>query len=154
MLDKIQRFFQQTLADPGNDTDTSTATLELATAALLFEVARADYHLDERELALLREQLGRRFSLDAAALDELMQLAGEEAEQAVDHYQFVSLIKQHYGYASRCELVRMMWTLALADGEAHHLEEHRIRRLADLLHVSHSDFIRTKLQAQDAASEG
>ncbi|WP_163557251.1 TerB family tellurite resistance protein [Halomonas sp. NO4] len=152
MLDRIQRFFQHALADP-DASDDAAPTLELATAALLFEVARADYHLDDSELALLRDQLGRRFGLSSDALEELLQMAGEEAEQAVDHYQFVSLVKQHYGYAERCELVRMMWTLALADGEAHHLEEHRIRRLAELLHVSHSDFIRTKLQAQDAAPE-
>ncbi|TFH86795.1 TerB family tellurite resistance protein [Billgrantia azerbaijanica] len=152
MLDRIQHFFQQALADPGTG-DTSAPTLELATAALLFEVARADYHLDERELSLLRDQLGRHFALAPDALDELMRLAREEAEQAVDHYQFVSLIKQHYGYPERCGLVRMMWTLALADGESHHLEEHRIRRLAELLHVGHSDFIRAKLQAQAVAGE-
>jgi len=152
MLDRIQHFFQQALADPGSGA-TPAPTLELATAALLFEVARADYHLDDRELALLREQLERHFALAPDALDELMLLAREEAEQAVDHYQFVSLIKQHYGYSERCDLVRMMWTLALADGEAHHLEEHRIRRLSELLHVSHSDFIRTKLQAQTVAGE-
>lgn len=152
MLDKIQHFFQQALADP--DAGAAAApTLELATAALLFEVARADYHLDDRELAQLREQLRRHFALEPQALDELMQLARDEAEQAVDHYQFVSLVKQHYGYAKRCDLVHMMWTLALVDGESHHLEEHRIRRLADLLHVSHSDFIRTKLQAQAEAAE-
>ncbi|PXX95260.1 TerB family tellurite resistance protein [Halomonas sp. LBP4] len=150
MLESIQRFFQQALAEP--DTAGGPApTLELATAALLFEVARADYHLDDSELALLRRQLQQRFALEDAALDELMSLAREEAEQAVDHYQFVSLAKQHYGYEQRCELVRTMWMLSLADGESHALEEHRIRRLADLLHVSHSDFIRTKLQVQNAA---
>ncbi len=47
----------------------------------------------------------------------------------------------------------MMWSLSLADGEPHHLEEHRIRRLAELLHVSHSDFIRAKLQVQEGAAD-
>ncbi len=144
MIDAIQRFFSEML-DAGERADAPAHTLELATAALLFEVARADYHLDDSEVALLRDQLRRRFGLEASALDELVQLAREEAESAVDHYQFVSLIKEHFDYAQRCELVRMMWSLSLADGEPHHLEEHRIRRLAELLHVSHSDFIRAKL---------
>jgi uncharacterized tellurite resistance protein B-like protein len=42
----------------------------------------------------------------------------------------------------------MLWELAYADGELDAHEEHRIRRLAGLLHVSHSEFIRTKLAAQ------
>ncbi|SEM14114.1 TerB family tellurite resistance protein [Halomonas daqiaonensis] len=152
MIDSIQRFFSEMMAD-GGGTEQAAPTLELATAALLFEVARADYHLDDSEVALLRDQLRRRFELADADLDELIHLAREEADSAVDHYQFVSLIKEHFDYAQRCELVRMMWSLSLADGEQHHLEEHRIRRLAELLHVSHSDFIRTKLQVQEGSAD-
>ncbi|MCL7939234.1 TerB family tellurite resistance protein [Halomonas sp. ATCH28] len=148
MIDSIQRFFNEMLAEGGGG-EAAAPTLELATAALLFEVARADYHLDDSEVALLRELLQRRFDLAEADLDELMRLAREEADSAVDHYRFVSLVKEHFDYEQRCELVRMMWSLSLADGEQHHLEEHRIRRLAELLHVSHSDFIRTKLRVQE-----
>ncbi|WP_104203479.1 TerB family tellurite resistance protein [Billgrantia saliphila] len=150
MLDTIQRFFQQALSEP-EGSDRSEPTLERATAALLCEVVRADYHTDEAELDALRPMLQRHFSLSDAEVEELMAMAREEVETSVDHYQFVSLIKQHYDYPQRCELVRMMWSLAHADGESHHLEEHRIRRLADLLHVSHSDFIRAKLQVQGEA---
>ncbi len=152
MLDTIQRFFHQALAEPKRSQD-AKPTLERATAALLCEVVRADYHNDQAELEALQHLLQRRFGLADAEVKELMQLAQEEVEQAVDHYQFVSLVKQHYDYPQRCELVRMMWTLAFADGETHHLEEHRIRRLAQLLHVSHSDFIRAKLQVQEQAGK-
>ncbi|MDI5920848.1 TerB family tellurite resistance protein [Halomonas sp. LR5S13] len=152
MIDSIQRFFSKMMAD-GGGTDPAAPTLELATAALLFEVARADYHLDDSEVALLRELLQRRFDLEDEDLDDLMRLAREEADSAVDHYQFVSLVKEHFDYGQRCELVRMMWSLSLADGEQHHLEEHRIRRLAELLHVGHSDFIRAKLQVQEGTAD-
>ncbi|MGM0984177.1 MAG: TerB family tellurite resistance protein [Pseudomonadota bacterium] len=153
MIDSIQRFFNDFMVTEAGGKSASAPTLELATAALLFEVARADYHLDDSEVALLRDQLRRRFSLEETDLDELLQLAREEAESAVDHYQFVSLVKEHFDYAQRCELVRMMWSLSLADGEQHHLEEHRIRRLAELLHVSHSDFIRAKLHVQEGTAD-
>ncbi|MEQ6917361.1 TerB family tellurite resistance protein [Halomonas aquatica] len=149
MIDAIQRFFSDFMA--GDDASSAAGpSLELATAALLFEVARADYHFDDSELALLRELLQRRFDLEETDLDDLMRLAREEAEWAVDHFQFVSLVKQHFDYGQRYELVRMMWSLSLADGEQHHLEEHRIRRLAELLHVSHGDFIRAKLAEEEA----
>ena len=152
MLDTIQRFFQQALAEPKRSPDPQP-TLERATAALLCEVMRADYHTDQAEIEALQQMLQRRFGLADAEVEELMQLAQEEVEQSVDHYQFVSLIKQHYDDTQRYELVRMMWTLAIADGETHHLEEHRIRRLAQLLHVSHSDVIRAKLQVQEQSGE-
>jgi len=148
VLTSIQRFFQQVLADPEEQED-EVHTLELAAAALLCEVMRADYRVDPAQLETLRELLMTHLHLEAEAVESLMAMAREEVEISVDHYQFVSLIKQHYGYGRRVELVRMMWVLALADGEHHHLEEHRIRQLADLLHVGHGDFIRTKLEAQE-----
>ncbi|WP_043526393.1 TerB family tellurite resistance protein [Litchfieldella xinjiangensis] len=151
MLDAVQQFFQRALANPANAEDRNL-TLELATAALLCEIVRADYHTSDAELGTLRALLMRRFGLSDEAVGELMALAEQEAEDAVDHYQFVSLVKEHYGYEERVELVRMMWQLAFSDNELDTFEEHRIRRLAGLLHVSHGDFIKTKLDVQSHAT--
>jgi uncharacterized tellurite resistance protein B-like protein len=41
-------------------------------------------------------------------------------------------------------VVEAFWRVAFADQELHHYEEHVIRRLADLIHVPHSDFIAAK----------
>ncbi|MCG7598767.1 TerB family tellurite resistance protein [Halomonas sp. McH1-25] len=147
MLDAIQQFFNRTLAP--QDGAQRALTLELATAALLCEVVRADYQTGAAEIEALRDMLRTRFALDRAAVDELMDLAAEEADQAVDHFQFVRLVNEHYGYADKVELVELMWRLAYADDQLDALEEHRIRKLADLLFVRHSDFIRTKLRVQD-----
>lgn len=148
MLDTISNFFQRALAAP-EQRENQTLTLELATAALLCEVMRADYDQSDAERAALKHMLTTRYHLSESEVNELMALAEAEVDDAVDHYQFVSLIKEHYGYEQRFELVALMWQLAWADGSIDPLEEHRIRRLADLLHVSHSDFIRSKLQAEE-----
>lgn len=147
MLDAIQQFFNRALT-PQND-DQRVLTLELATAALLCEVVRADYQAETKELDALRSMLRKRFSLDHASVDELMTLAADEADQAVDHFQFVRLVNDHYDYADKVGLVELMWRLAYADDQLDALEEHRIRKLADLLFVRHSDFIRTKLRVQE-----
>lgn len=148
MLNAISDFFQRTLAQP-EQRENQTLTLELATAALLCEVMRADYDTSDAERAALRQMLVTRYRLSESDVEELMAMAEEEVEDAVDHYQFVSLVKEHYHYDQRCELVALMWQLAWADGSVDPLEEHRIRRLADLLHVSHRDFIRTKLITEE-----
>lgn len=152
MLQAISQFFQSTLSQP-EQRDNQALTLELASAALLFEIARADHDTSDAELEALRRMLLKRYQLSESDVDELMTLARDEVEDAVDHYQFVSLIKEHYGYDQRCELVALMWQLAWADGSVDALEEHRIRRLADLLHVSHSDFIRTKLITEERVNQ-
>lgn len=148
MIDAIQQFFNRALAAPDESKD-RPLTLELATAALLCEIVRADYQTEANELEALRVMLQTRFSLSLDAVDELMSLAEQEAEQSVDHFQFVRLVNEHYGYDDKVALVELMWQLAYADSALDPHEEHRIRKLADLLFVRHSDFIRTKLRVQE-----
>ena len=50
MLDAIQHFFQRALSVPETDGQRQV-TLELATAALLCEIVRADQRTDPAELA-------------------------------------------------------------------------------------------------------
>ena len=148
MLDTVQQFFQRVLAVPESD-GRDAVTPQLAVAALFSEVLRADYEVDPQELATLRRILMARFSMDETAADELIQQAQAQIEQAVDHFQYVSLLNERYSYDQRVELIAAMWRLSYADHELAALEEHRIRRLADLLYVTHSDFIRTKLTVQN-----
>lgn len=147
MMDAVTQFFQRALAEPSHSDD-EALTLELACAALLCEIMRADFVSSDEERAALRHMLVSRLSVSTADVDELMAMAEEKVDEAVDHYQFVHLINDHYDDVQRYELVKLMWQMAWADGEIDPQEEHRIRRLAGLLYVSHSDFIRAKLAAE------
>ncbi|WP_027966717.1 TerB family tellurite resistance protein [Halomonas halocynthiae] len=155
MIDSIQQFFRQAFDDQKTASSRRAGvSLELAAAALLCEVMRADYHQDDAETDLLRDTLSKRFKLSESAVADLMQLAQSKVESSVDHYQFVSLLNDHYSRDERYTLVVAMWRLAYADGELAPLEEHRIRRISALLHLSHSDFIRAKLQVVNARCAG
>ncbi|MBV2123299.1 MAG: TerB family tellurite resistance protein, partial [Candidatus Thiodiazotropha sp. (ex Ctena orbiculata)] len=47
-------------------------------------------------------------------------------------------------YEQKIQIIESLWQVAFADRQLHHYEEHVIRRLADLIHVSHGDFISAK----------
>ena len=57
MLANIQRFFQEMLAEGEGGAGLEAPSLELAAAALLCEVMRADYEVTPEELDTLRAQL-------------------------------------------------------------------------------------------------
>ena len=42
-----------------------------------------------------------------------------------------------------------MWRVALADDALSHYEEHLIRKVSELLYVTHNDFMVAKLTAQN-----
>jgi uncharacterized tellurite resistance protein B-like protein len=81
-------------------------------------------------------------------LDTLWQLAQEEARSATSLFQFTSLINSSYGYPEKIRLLHHMWEVAWADGRVDRYEEHLIRKVADLLYLSHGDFIRAKLASK------
>lgn len=151
MISAIKRFFESQLATQGNDSAQNREhRLRLASAALLFEVLKSDRHVDERETAALREILARDLELGSEELDNIVALAEEETRQAVSLYQFTRLINESYSYDERVQLIENMWRLALADDHLDMYEEQLIRRTADLIYVSHSDFIRTKLKVRSS----
>ena len=104
----------------------------------------ADHVFDERELATLEQHLHQKLAIPAAQIRELVELAKEESAQATSLHQFTQLIHQHCTSAEKFELLVSMWELAFADNELSKYEEYVIRKVADLIYVSHSEFIRAK----------
>ena len=145
---KIQQFFEQHLLAPHEHgaVDPDQA-LQIACAALLIEMTRADHNISNVEIDSLKRILRQHFALQAGEEDELIKLAEQERDNATDYFQFTSLINQHYSQQQKRQLVTRLWQLANADNHIDKFEEHLVRKLADLLHVPHAAFIRSKHKA-------
>ncbi|MEY1662114.1 TerB family tellurite resistance protein [Isoalcanivorax beigongshangi] len=113
--------------------------LEDAAAALLYEVARADGVLSDSEQQALSTRLVQLFGEPAASA---AQRGAELAEQEVDYFRLVQVLRDHWSAEQRAELVDAMWQIAAADGELSRDEEAVVRKVADLLYVSHSRMLR------------
>jgi uncharacterized tellurite resistance protein B-like protein len=129
--------------------DKTEHTIELATAALLSEVIRADNQIDEQEIAQFKRQLNQHFSLSDEELNALVSHGQSEAEQAVDLIQFTSVVNEKMGANERVRILKSMWEIAMADGNIDKFEEHTIRKVADLMHIPHSQYIKTKLSVTE-----
>ena len=144
MLDSLRNLFLSPPAEAEVDAAGAARRLELASAALLFEVLKADHDFDEREVASVAEVL-RAGGGDAAEVDELLKLARQQSAESTSLYEFTSLINENCDYREKCALIRNMWRIAWADDKLSKYEDHLIRKVCDLIYVSHSDFIRAKL---------
>lgn len=122
-------------------------TRELASAALLIEVARADFEITPEELARLISLLAATFDMSPEDVELVTQQANDQVENAVSLHDFTRVINEHCSPEERSELIGLMWQVAVADGDLSKYEDHLIRRVADLLYVPHQEFIRLKHQA-------
>jgi len=145
VLATIKRFFdaQLTVLD-GADPDDSEHVLRLATTALLVEISRADTEVSLEEERAIVELVGRVFELDAAETQGLVRQADGKADEAVSLYGFTRVLNDHLSREQRTHVIELLWRVAYADGHIDKYEDYYIRKIADLLHVSHRDFIRTK----------
>ncbi len=149
MLDSLKRFFQERLAGRSTDEASDPAQrLHLTAAVLLVEVMRADSEVKDEERTVVRTALQGTFGLSLADTEELVRLAEAEADAATSLYEFTSLVDKGFSREEKKRLVELMWLVAFADAEKDPLEEHLIRRVADLLHVPHPDFIDAKIRAR------
>ncbi|HET9025598.1 MAG TPA: TerB family tellurite resistance protein [Burkholderiaceae bacterium] len=147
MLKSIREFFERNLA-PGDERAPSRHTIELATAALLIEVVRCDAGITEDERRSVENAVREKFGLSADEAETLIRLAEEEVAQAHDLFQFTSLINRDFTPEQKLRVIELMWRAALADARISAHEHHALRRIAELLHVPHGDYIAAKTRAQ------
>jgi uncharacterized tellurite resistance protein B-like protein len=149
MIRAIRDFFRSHLAESdGSGLDPEQRT-RLATAALLIEMTRADRQVTEDERRAVDAALQEVFALDADETAELVRLAELEVKNASSLFQFTHLIDKAYPMERKIHIVELLWRVAYSDSCKDHHEEHLVRKIAELLHVPHSAFIRARHRAEE-----
>lgn len=149
MLTKLRAL----LSGPANaGNEDGERSLQLAATALMIEIARADHADDPREEAAVRRAAQATFpDLDQTALDELIEEAGASHDDATSLYEFTRLINASFSDPQKFQLVKCLWRVAHADGDIDRYEDHLIRKVAELIYLPHTQFIRAKLEVTGSA---
>jgi len=145
MFKHILDWFKGTEEQPEHSNDT-----ERATAALMVEVALADDSISQEEQDALPEMLKTHTGLTTQECVSLIETAQHEVDHAVSLHQFTSHLNDALNLEEKLELVTRLWRISLSDNHIDKYEEHTIRKIADLLHLRHSEFMQTKQGALKA----
>ncbi len=120
---------------------------KMAVAVLLVHLGDIDGETTREEQELVALVLKEHFKLDSDQVSELIRAARDRDREAVDFYQFTSVIRR-LDMEERIKIISMMWQVVFADRKNHELEDNMIWRVAELIGVSSRD--RTKLRARFA----
>jgi uncharacterized tellurite resistance protein B-like protein len=155
MLNALRKFFDQHIAPQPDDSQASAERrAQIAAAVLLVEVARSDHDFSDAERQAVLGSVQRKFGLSVEQARELLALAEAESHDAHDIYQFTSKIDTTFSPEQKVRFLEELWRAAYSDATLHEYEEHLIRRVADMLHLSHSQFIGAKLRVLATSSPG
>ena len=152
MVNTIKQFFEKYVKPSSKDMDSiSEHALQIATAALLIEMMRADAGISAEEEKKVTATIRSRFELTGEETAALIELAGDRVWQATGYFEFTSLMNKGFSYEQKIKVIEHLWEVAYADGILDKHEEYMVRKIADLIYVSHKDFINAKLRVKTSA---
>ncbi len=142
--------FVENFGESGDDaTDLGEEEVRLAAAALLVHATVVDGEVDRREGEVLRDVLERRFDLDHGQAGRLITAAAEKEKEAVDLYNFTSVLTRRLDRPGRLKIVEMLWEVVIADGVIHEFEANLVWRAAELLGITSRDRVILRKKVED-----
>lgn len=144
MLEAVTQFFEKRLCAA-----TPERQLQLATAALFIEMARADFEIKPDEQKAVSRAVERALDLSPEETTEIVRLAAEEVEASTSLHEFTRLIDENFSKEQKKRVVKLLWQVAFSDAELQGHEEYLVRKIADRLHLEKADFLVAKIQARD-----
>ncbi|MDN2663011.1 TerB family tellurite resistance protein [Psychromonas sp. 14N.309.X.WAT.B.A12] len=144
MIAKIKQFLNSMIPPDSPEFDKS-----LAIVCLLCEVCVADHQSASEEETAVVHTLQKLLNIDANNASRLLQEGMKEVSASNSVFDFTSQLGELDSDA-RIDVIKAMWEIAYADGHLDEMEEALIRKVASLLYVNHSDFIKTKLSVVPA----
>ncbi|MDQ7837184.1 MAG: TerB family tellurite resistance protein [Thermodesulfobacteriota bacterium] len=149
MLGIIKSFFKKEMAI-GSEVQSKDAAytdkVQVATCALLLEMACADNEFSTDEEEHIIETVKRHFSLPEKATDKLIELSERERKASIDLWQFARLIRNNYSVEQKMELIKLIWKVIYVDGILDKHEDYLVHKLAKLLGLDHKQLIDAKME--------
>ena len=146
MLGKIIRLLNsETIADQQQGHE----RIQVATCALLLEMAHADKSLHTLEEQVVHDLLAEKFNLASEAVDELVEYAQQARGESVDLFQFARVINEHFSIEDKHEVMEALWRIVYADGVLDKHEDALARQLSALLRISPKKSIELKIKILD-----
>jgi uncharacterized tellurite resistance protein B-like protein len=131
---------------PSSEPEVEYERIQVATAALLLEMAHTDEEFHEMEALIIRDLLQHKFDLCEEATAELLQFAQQERESSLDLFHFAKDINEGFTLEEKIEVMEALWRVIYADGVLDKYEDYLIRKVATLLRLSHRQMIDAKVK--------
>ena len=132
--------------------DQSIDKVVSACISLMVEVSIADQSIDDSEIESLKNTLSEKFNVDQSKISSLIADGKESQKESTSLYEFTRIINDDFSFEEKHSLIKSMWEIAFADGNIDKYEEYVIRKVSDLIYISHDDFIKAKLEVKNENS--
>ena len=119
--------------------------LQIATAALFIEMAKADGEFTEEERENVIQSLQKQFNIDAVYVNELMELSKLKLKDSVSLFEFSNVVNENFTNEDKNILLKNLWRLIYTDKKLDKYEDRLIKIIGGMLKTDHKQIINAKL---------
>ena len=150
LLDALQEFFDEhRVGSPPARSLVDVRRVQLAAAALLVQMTRADYEVTAEEQGAVVSAVEHLLGSSEEEACALVDLA-EEDQLTIPFRDLVRLVDEHLPVEHKKRLAECLWRVAFADAQILAHEEYLARKVCDLIHLSTADMIEAKVKARES----
>ena len=119
--------------------------VQVATSALLVEIAKADGDFSENERKRVIDLMKEQFELDEKCVNDLLELSEQKVKDSISVYEFSSVINENFTQREKLDLINNLWRIIYEDGKLDSHEDRLIKIIGSTLNLDHKDVIGAKL---------
>lgn len=148
MIHRLRDMLFPDTGTAGGSADPDNHQLAVAATALMVQLSRIDNHEDQRELTTIVECAVRVHEVTREEARQILDDALNHADDSTSLYEFTGVLNDQLSQTAKQRVLESIWRVALADEHVDKYEEHLIRRIADLLHLNHREYMQARHRAE------
>ena len=94
-----------------NSANTKSKKYQVATAALLIEIAKSDGNFSDDERKRIIDFMKNDYDLDDECVTELIELSEHKVEESISIYEFSSILNETFNRLEKLELMKNLWRI-------------------------------------------
>ena len=147
MHDILKKFLKKNTAEShGVKENDPNSRVQVASCAVLLEMANTDNELSEIERENIINLLKKDFHLSDEDAQELIEVTNKELKESIDLWHFTNLINVNYSTQEKIRVIETVWRVIYSDGKLNAHEDYLVHKLATLLKLTHKELIDAKLK--------
>ena len=117
----------------------------LASTCLLLSIADADNNIDDKELSIIDEIIQDFFDVNKEDTNAIINNAKKSLIKSTDYFSYGKTLNESFSITDKVDFLSCIFEVAYSDGEYHYLEEHMIKKIANILHIENKDLVNVKM---------
>ena len=117
----------------------------LASTCLLLSIADADNNIDDKELSIIDEIIQDFFNVNKEDTNAIINNAKKSLIESTDYFSYGKILNESFSITDKVDFLSCIFEVAYSDGEYHYLEEHMIKKIANILHIENKDLVDVKM---------